>query len=74
MRRTIVFSVILFAIAISGNLHSAGNEGRVTPRVTPEDYYCGYEEEIQDCTWVLEGSQCIATSDCHKLEVTPPED
>ena len=66
MKRLFVFSAILFAIAVSGNLHSVG-----TPRVTPEDYYCGYEKSISDCTWVLEGSVCIAYDDCTPLVVKP---
>ena len=39
--------------------------------VQPEDYYCGYEEEIEDCTWVLEGSACATFDDCKKIIVTP---
>lgn len=69
MKRKAVFSAILFAMAICGSLHSAVNEGGI---VTPEDYYCGYEEIINDCTWVLEGSVCIASDDCKPIVVTPP--
>lgn len=73
MKRKAVFSAILFAtIAICGNIHSAENEGGVNPRQLPGDYYCGYEELINDCTWVLEGSVCIADDDCKPIVVTPP--
>lgn len=66
MKRFFIFSAILLAIAISSKLYSVG-----TPRVTPEDYYCGYEGEIKDCTWVLTGSVCIAYDDCKPLIVEP---
>ena len=68
MRRTIAFSAILFAIAISGNLHSAGPGGIITP----EDFYCGYDDEMKECTWVLKGSVCIADENCKPVVVTPP--
>ena len=68
MKRLIIFSAIFFAAAISGNLHSAGPGGIITP----EDYYCGYDEDFEDCTWVLEGSVCIADENCKPIVVTPP--
>lgn len=73
MKRTIAFAAIIFSIAVNGNLHSAGNESGITPRVTPEDFYCGFDTEIKECTWVLEGSVCIAYDDCKPL-VEKPED
>ena len=66
MKRVFVFFAILSAIAVSGNLHSVG-----TPRVTPEDYYCGYDDGIKDCTWVLTGSVCITHDNCKKLVAQP---
>lgn len=69
MKRKTVFSAILFAMAISGSLHSAENEGGI---VTPDDFYCGYDVDLRVCTWVLEGSVCIANDDCKSIVVTPP--
>lgn len=66
MKRMFVFSAILFAIAVSSNLHSVG-----TSRVTPEDYYCGFDYQMKECTWVLDGSVCIAYDDCTPLIVKP---
>lgn len=73
MKRTMTFVAILFTIALNGNLHSAGNEGGINPRVTPEDYYCGFDTEIKECTWVLSGSVCITYDDCKPLIVGPED-
>ena len=68
MKRLIIFSAIFFAAAISGNLHSAGPGGIITP----EDFYCGYDDGMKECTWVLKGSVCIADENCKPVVVTPP--
>ena len=65
MKRLLLLSAMLGFSFINNSLFSSGGI------VQPEDYYCGYDEKIQDCTWVLEGSACATNANCKKIEINP---